>query len=106
MSWGADGGRRTMDESFWRHRSEEVREIAETLKTPPAKRDMLVIAAAYARLAKFCVEAGSFGNRRLSQFRRGSRCKVQEGSEIGGGVATEAEACRHRRSARHSISRL
>src|SRR5215467_810357 len=27
--------------------------IAETLKTPPAKRDMFVIAAAYARLAGF-----------------------------------------------------
>jgi len=39
-----------MDENFWQHRSEEVRGVAETLKTPPAKRDMLVIAAAYARL--------------------------------------------------------
>jgi hypothetical protein len=42
-----------MDESYWRHRSEEVRGIAETLKTSPAKRDMYVIAAAYARLARF-----------------------------------------------------
>jgi hypothetical protein len=50
---GADGGRRAMDETFWRHRSEEVRGIAETLKTPPAKRDMFVIAAAYARLTRF-----------------------------------------------------
>ena len=48
-----DGGRRAMDESFWRHRCEEARGIAETLKTPPAKCDMSVLAAAYARLARF-----------------------------------------------------
>jgi len=47
-----------MDESFWRHRSEEARGIAETLKTPPAKRDMFVIAAAYARLARFAGRRG------------------------------------------------
>lgn len=47
-----------MDERFWRHRSEEARGIAETLKTPPATRDMFVIAAAYARLAKFAGRSG------------------------------------------------
>ena len=51
-------GRRAMDESFWRHRSEEARGIAETLKTPPAKRDMFLIAAAYARLARFAGRRG------------------------------------------------
>src|SRR5262245_55252724 len=42
-----------MEECFWRRCSKEAREIAETLKTSPAKRDMLVIAAAYAHLARF-----------------------------------------------------
>jgi hypothetical protein len=42
-----------MDETFWRHRSEEAQRIAETLKTSPAKHDMFVIAAAYASLARF-----------------------------------------------------
>jgi hypothetical protein len=41
------------DEIFWHYHAEEAQEVAETSKTLPAKHNMLVIAAVYARLAKY-----------------------------------------------------
>ena len=66
-----------MNENFWRHRSEEVRGIAEALKTPPAKRDMFVIAAAYARLAGFARKR-AFSNRHSSVGSKTDHCETQE----------------------------
>jgi hypothetical protein len=42
-----------MDESFWEEKAEEARLVANILTTPPAKSEMLGIAAAYARLARY-----------------------------------------------------
>jgi hypothetical protein len=39
------------DADYWRRRAEEARSRAETMNVPAAKREMLIIAAAYDRLA-------------------------------------------------------
>ena len=44
------------DASYWLDRAEEARRQAEEMTHPPAKREMLVIAAGYERLAQHAEE--------------------------------------------------
>ena len=43
----------TMDEVFWDNRAKEARLVAEVMTTPEAKVELLRVATAYERLARY-----------------------------------------------------
>jgi hypothetical protein len=47
---------KTFDAQYWQERAEEARLQAEEMTHPPAKREMLLIAAGYQRLAQHAEE--------------------------------------------------
>jgi hypothetical protein len=52
-----------MDEVFWDNRAEEARLVAEGMATPEAKIELLRVATAYERLAKYTRRRREAGRR-------------------------------------------
>ena len=53
----------TMDEVFWDNRAEEARLVAEVMTTPEAKVELLRVATAYERLARYTRRRREAGRR-------------------------------------------